>query len=66
MLDVIRASRRRCPSYGPMFVGRGGGGMGFIELFGTVRTVEFVTLTGDGNQGNSQEQNGGKFHRAAS
>lgn len=44
----------------------GGGTVGLIQLLGAVRTFEFVTLTGDGNQGNSQEQNGGKFHRAAS
>ena len=39
------------------------GTVGFVELFGF---VEFVTLTGDGNQGNRHEQKGEKFHRAAS
>lgn len=64
MLGVIHASRRSRVSDGTMF--GGGGTMGLVELFGAVRTFEFVPLTGHANQGNSRNQNGEKFHRAAS
>ena len=63
-VSVILASRRSRASDGPMF--GGGGAMGFVELFGAVRTFEFVPLTGHANQGNRRNQNGEKFHRAAS
>jgi hypothetical protein len=46
--------------------GMGCGSVGLIELFGAVRAVEFMPLAGNGNQGNSHEQEREKFHRAAS
>jgi hypothetical protein len=44
----------------------GGGSVGLVELFGAVRAFEFMPLAGNGNQGNSHEQEREKFHRAAS
>ncbi len=44
----------------------GGSTVGFVELLGAVGALEFVSLTGGCNQGNSHEQKGEKFHRAAS
>lgn len=39
--------------------------VGLVELFGAVRALEIMPLTGNGNQGNSHEQEREKFHRAA-
>lgn len=43
-----------------------GGTVRFVELFGAIRPFEFMPLAGNGNQGNSHEQEREKFHRAAS
>lgn len=43
-----------------------GSAVGFIELFGALRTIEFMPLARNGNQGNSHKQDGKYFHRAAS
>jgi len=34
------------------------GTVGLIELFGAIRAIEFVSLTGNGNQWDSHKQNG--------
>ncbi len=43
----------------------GCGSMRLVELFGAVRAFEIMPLTGNGNQGNSHEQEREKFHLAA-
>ena len=37
-----------------------------VQLLGAVRTLEFVAFAGNAQQGNGHQQQGEKFHRAAS
>ena len=53
ILRGMRVVRRRSP-------------MGFVELLGPVRSLKLMTLARHGTRGNSQQQNGEKFHLAAS
>lgn len=37
-----------------------------VELFGSIRTLEFVAFTGGSGKCDGHQQQGKKFHRAAS
>lgn len=38
----------------------------FVELFGAVRTFEFMAFAGDTKEGNGHHEQGKTFHRGAS
>ena len=60
-LRVLRVSCR-----GGMLIMRSRRAVSFVELLGSFRTFEIMTLAGHSTGGNSQQQDREKFHRAAS